>query len=153
MRPRRIPDLREGNVNLTPLIDVVLCLVIFFMIAAKIGVAGGADPSIRLPVAQLGADLSTQSNVLILNIAPGQNGPAVTALVDRSRRSPQPIPVTDPKTGHRVLEAVLNRLHQRNPSLRIIIRGDAAMPYADLQPVLDACSRAGITSVDFAARK
>jgi biopolymer transport protein ExbD len=150
MKRRRMPHLSEGAVNVTPLIDVVLCLVIFFMIAAKMGVAGGVDESIRLPVTELGQELATQSNVLILNVAAG---PEVTALVDRSQRSPRAIALVDPKTKTHPLEEILKRLHAKNPAMRIIIRGDARMTYADLRPVLEACSQAGVTSVDFGTKQ
>jgi biopolymer transport protein ExbD len=150
MKPRRIPNLSQDAINVTPLIDVVLCLVIFFMIAAKIGVASGVDDSIRLPVTELGRELSTQSNILILNVAPG---PKITALVDQSQRRPQPILLTDPKTNAHPLQEILKRLHQKNPTMRIIVRGDAQMPYADLEPLLQACANAGITSVNFGTRQ
>jgi biopolymer transport protein ExbD len=150
MKPRRMPHLSEGAVNVTPLIDVVLCLVIFFMIAAKIGVAGGVDESIRLPVTELGHELATHSNVLILNVAAG---PKVTALVDRSQRTPRTIALVDPKTKAHPLEEILKRLHAKNPAMQIIIRGDARMMYADFRPVLEACADAGISSVDFGTKE
>ena len=43
MKKRRMPDMKEGGVNVTPLIDIVMCLIIFFMLVAKIGVTSGAD--------------------------------------------------------------------------------------------------------------
>jgi len=44
-----MPDMKEGGVNVTPLIDIVMCLIIFFMLVAKIGVTRGVDAHINLP--------------------------------------------------------------------------------------------------------
>ena len=54
MKRHRMPDMKEGGVNVTPLIDIVMCLIIFFMLVAKIGVATGADASIEPPETILG---------------------------------------------------------------------------------------------------
>ena len=40
--------------NVVPLIDVVMCLIIFFMLVARIGVSSGEDASIKIPFAALG---------------------------------------------------------------------------------------------------
>ena len=39
----------SAEINVTPLIDVVMCLIIFFMLVAKIGVDTGADQRISIP--------------------------------------------------------------------------------------------------------
>ena len=44
--------------NVTPLIDVVMCLIIFFMLVAKIGVTSGAESEIDIPITQLGKDMN-----------------------------------------------------------------------------------------------
>jgi biopolymer transport protein ExbD len=53
MRQHRMPAIREGGVNVTPLIDIVMCLIIFFMLVAKIGVDTGADRNIDIPTSIL----------------------------------------------------------------------------------------------------
>ena len=44
MRRHPMPAMTEGGVNVTPLIDIVMCMIIFFMLVAKIGVDTGAEP-------------------------------------------------------------------------------------------------------------
>src|ERR1700759_5696837 len=100
MRIRRgMPEIKEGNVNVTPLIDVVMCLIIFYMLVAKIGVNTGADPSIQIPVTQMGNELKALGNTLILNVREVDEVPFVTALVDQSQRSPQEVKIVDPVTN------------------------------------------------------
>src|SRR3954453_14703361 len=82
MKIRRMPDIKEGGVNVTPLIDVVMCLIIFFMLVAKIGVDTGADQRISIPSSLQGTDIKDMGNTLTLNVQPGPiDQPMVTALV------------------------------------------------------------------------
>ena len=72
MRVRRgIQEIKEGNVNVTPLIDIVMCLIIFFMLVAKIGVTTGADSTIVPPETILGDKIEDIGNSLTLNVRGG----------------------------------------------------------------------------------
>src|SRR5215813_6805895 len=103
MRRRRMPDIKEGGVNVTPLIDVVMCLVIFFMLVAKIGVTTGAEP-MTLPASILGADIKDMGNTLTLNvhIGPGDQ-PVVKALV---KDHEEELKITDAYGRHPLAEAL-----------------------------------------------
>src|SRR4051795_10471283 len=68
MKKHRMPDMKEGGVNVTPLIDIVMCLIIFFMLVAKIGVTSGADPHIKPPSTLLGAKIEDMGNTFTLNV-------------------------------------------------------------------------------------
>src|SRR5215216_6101634 len=57
MKKHSMPDMKEGGVNVTPLIDVVMCLIIFFMLVAKIGVSSGIDNKIDAPTTYLGVKM------------------------------------------------------------------------------------------------
>src|SRR5262245_4512315 len=84
MRRRSMPPVREANVNVTPLIDIVMCMIVFFMLVAKIGVDTGADPQIDIPVTQLGADLKDigAGSSVVLNVREVGGQSFVTALVE-----------------------------------------------------------------------
>src|SRR6186997_2252403 len=84
MRAHRMPDIKEGGVNVTPLIDIVMCLIIFFMLVAKIGVSTGAEREIEIPLTQLGKDMKeigVESSV-VLNVREVGNQPFITAIVE-----------------------------------------------------------------------
>ena len=53
-----MPPIRHGGVNVTPLIDIVMCLIIFFMLVARIGVDTGGDRDVNVPPSFLGVDLT-----------------------------------------------------------------------------------------------
>src|SRR5436309_12812273 len=95
---RGMPEFKEGNVNVTPLIDVVMCLIIFFMLAAKIGVDTGADRRITIPASLQGLDIKDMGNTLTLNVEPGPgNTPLVTCLVGNVRQEVKPVDAGDTK--------------------------------------------------------
>jgi biopolymer transport protein ExbD len=149
-----MPDIREAGVNVTPLIDVVMVLIIFFMLIAKIGVSTGADPSITVPDSILGTDLKSLSNTLTLNVREGPaDEPMVTALVDGSSRQPQEIKLLDKLTNTRPLLKLLQTARKDNPEFKVIIRGDKEMSYRFLEPVLITCMEANVKNVAFDTSK
>jgi len=179
MRIRRMPDIKEGNVNVTPLIDIVMCLIIFFMLVAKIGVTTGAEQDIELPASTLGKEIKDigAGSSIVLNVREVAGQPFVTALVEADGSvsktgKPVELKIADPLTGRRPLTEVLRRLrfgrdgrpggsdeNADNEHLSVIIRGDkgvedreprrAGLTYGSLEPVLRACMEANVRNVDF----
>jgi len=156
MRRRHLPPSHGNHPNVTPLIDIVMCLIVFFMLVAKIGVNTGADASIVIPATRLGTELKDPGQALILNVSdpdPKNPGvaefPLVTALVDASGSKPEAIQLVDRATNIRPLLEVLKRIKQEKPDLKIIIRGDAEMGYKYLEPVLITCVEAKVKNVNF----
>jgi biopolymer transport protein ExbD len=170
MKRRGLPEIHASHPNVTPLIDVVMCLVIFFMLVAKIGVTTGADPTIEVPVSGLGKTmLESFSNTLVLNVREKKplDEPLITALVDGSAGAgqPQELRTLDPATGKNQLTEVLRRLrfgrdakaggsgvNKDNDAFSIIIRGDKEMGYQFLEPVLVACAEAQVKNIIYQTR-
>src|SRR3954469_2246214 len=67
MRKHQKTEMKEGGVNVTPLIDVVMCLIIFFMLVAKIGVSTGATP-MELPQTIMGMKMDQIGSTIFLNV-------------------------------------------------------------------------------------
>jgi biopolymer transport protein ExbD len=150
MKRRPLQPAHGNHPNVTPLIDIVMCLIIFFMLIAKIGVNTGDDPSISIPATILGKELEDRGQTLTLNVRPGVGDePMVTALVETSSAEPQEIKLVDTVTNTRPLLEILKKLKQGNPELKIIIRGDEEMAYKYLQPVLITCVEAKVKNVNF----
>src|SRR6187455_3217371 len=104
MKKHSMPEMKEGGVNVTPLIDIVMCLIIFFMLVAKIGIDTGADSKIAIPASILGTDIKDLGNTLTLNVQAGAaQQPLVTALVpdpaNRSVNTKQDLKLIDPASG------------------------------------------------------
>jgi biopolymer transport protein ExbD len=149
MKRHAMPDMKEGGVNVTPLIDIVMCLIIFFMLVAKIGVSTGADTKIQIPETILGAKIDDLGNTLTLNIQPGVGeDPFVTALVGGEVKE---LKLVENRGGkpESPLVNVLTELRNRNKDFKVVIRGDKDMSYKYLEPVLQACSQANCANVNF----
>ena len=84
MKKAGMPKSHDMHPNVTPLIDIVMCLIIFYMLVAKIGVSTGADTkNIQLPPSLMGIKLTDLGNTVTLNILPPLGGaelPRVTTL-------------------------------------------------------------------------
>jgi biopolymer transport protein ExbD len=161
-----MPEIREGGVNVTPLIDIVMCLIIFFMLVAKIGVDTGADQKIDIPTSILGSDIKDMGNTLVLNVINPPTGvpdpqPIVTALVKRPHQAMQTteLKLRDIYNGkpHDQLLETLKYYRQgdplsktpANPDFKVIIRGDKALTFRFLAPVLMDCNLAHVKSFAF----
>jgi biopolymer transport protein ExbD len=151
MKRHHMPDMKEGGVNVTPLIDIVMVLIVFFMLVAKIGVSRGEDEDIPLPSAILGKSLDSLSNTLTLNVHWNHNGdePILDALVDGQKRdlhlTKQYKGATDQELA-RVLSAFHNQFQDK---ANLILRADQDMPYRQLELVLLACAEAEIGNLSY----
>jgi len=154
MRRRQMPDMKEGVLNVTPLIDIVMVMIIFFMLVAKIGVTRGIDETIALPSALLGKSLDSLSNTLTLNVhKTNQDEPQVNALVDNEERQ---LHITRQYAAGKdeELERVLKAFRQQfKDKANVIIRADRDLPYRQLELVLLSVANAGIGNVSYETRQ
>jgi biopolymer transport protein ExbD len=166
MRKLGLPEVHSTHPNVTPLIDVVMCLIVFFMLVAKIGVSTGAERSIDIPVSSLGTELKDLGNTLTLNVREGlEREPFITALVNGSSAQPQELKIVD-SAGNKQLYHVLRKLRYGqdersggvganvdNDEFKVIIRGDKNVTYEIVEPVLLTCMQANVKNVNFQAAK
>ena len=170
MGKRHIPEAHTAHPNVTPLIDIVMCLIIFFMLVAKIGVNTGADEMPELPESIVGTDIKDMGNALVLNIyeRPGNDMPQVTALVKGpgGEQVKQELQLIDPATQRKQLLDTLRfyRYGQDgkqggdganidNPEFKGILRGSGDMAYKSIEPVLITCAEANVKNVNFNTKK
>ena len=153
MRKHRMPEMKEGCVNVTPLIDIVMCLIIFFMLVAKIGVTTGADSTIQPPETILGTKIEDIGNALTLNVrgGPRLEEPIVTALTEKGEHEPREIKIVEQRgtVQDRPLERVLTAFQRNNANAKVIILGEKDLQYHLLEQVLISCANAKITNVNF----
>ena len=160
---RRPLESHATHPNVVPLIDIIMCLIIFFMLVAKIGINTGEDDSIKIPFGALGKEIKSMDNTLLLNVRE-QNGQAeVSALVDSTTGKGRENLVLQGGGSGRHLIDVLRRLRfgddmkpggtrpqdKDNPDLKLIIRGDKDMTFGVLQQVLLAAAQAQVKSLNF----
>ncbi len=132
MRLESDDDDRDDGINLTPMIDVVFLLLIFFL-AATTFAREEVALDLRLPEAKSGQP-GTQGKQLVVNV-----------LAD-GRLSVEGRDVT--------MEALRQKLAAaaaRDRDQQVVVRGDQQAQFGLGLQVLDACRLAKITKVDFAA--
>lgn len=116
------------GINVTPLVDVVLVLLIIFMVTAKLIVSKSVP--LDLPKAASGSDIQT-----VFSIVLAADG---TTQIDSKS-----VPSDDAILG----QAKVAR--DKNPELRAIIKADAAVPHGRVIHVLDLLKQAQVAKIAF----
>jgi biopolymer transport protein ExbD len=130
MRRKRDRQEEESEVNLTPMLDVVFIMLIFFIVTASFVKEAGIDVS-RPPAAT--AERKERGNILVAITENDQ------IWIDRRQVDP------------RALRANIERLHAENPQGSVVIQADKGSKNGLLVQVMDAARLAGVTSVSLAA--
>ncbi len=130
MRRKRQMDTDESEVNLTPMLDVVFIMLIFFIVTASFVKEAGIDIT-RPPAAT--AERKERGNILVAITENDQ------IWVDRRQVDP------------RALRANIERLHAENPQGSVVIQADQNSKNGLLVQVMDAARLAGVNSVALAA--
>ena len=130
MIQRRTRDRDTSEVNLTPMLDVVFIMLIFFIVTASFVKEAGIDIS-RPPAAT--AERKERGNILIAITANDQ------IWIDRRHVDP------------RSVRANIERMHAENPQGSVVIQADEKSENGLLVRVMDAARLAGVKSVSLAA--
>ena len=131
----KLPSYRRTSsvsINMTPMIDVVFQLIVFFLVSSHLAKQEALLP-LPLPLAQTGQVADPRAHRAIINV-----------LAD-GRIQIHGRPVT--QAG---LKEVLGRLQQERGTVEVRVRADRNVPYRYVQPVLVACWQAGVEQVTFA---
>lgn len=121
------------HVNVTPLIDVVMVLIVFYLIVGQLVLDRRGD--VELPTAIAGEQDDPREGPIIVTVAG-----AGDVLVEG-----EPV---EPARAGRVVAGVL----AADPDRPVQVRGSRAMPFSAVEPVLDSLRDAGVRRVRFAAR-
>ena len=115
-----------ASIELTPLIDMVFLLLIFFLVATTFR-QEEREMQIALPFASSSAPISTMMRELIVNVD------VEGAIIVGGR------PIDEEGLGRLISEAVAV-----NPDQKVTVRGDRGTAYANIVRVLDICKAGGI---------
>jgi biopolymer transport protein ExbD len=134
LRPRRDDT---TDINLTPLIDVVFLLLIFFMVSTTF--KDDARIQVQLPEAQ--GEEAPQEEPSVLEVTIDQEG----FFYVNERQ------VVDRKVE--TLKMALAGAAGENRELPVIIKADAKTPHQAVMSVMDAASQLGLLRFSFAATR
>ena len=142
---RGLQPMHDDHVNVTPLIDVIMCLIIFFLVCGRLA-AQESNDKVVIPRAQRGQEMSEQRDRLVINVVP--NSP------DHPNPTVEPtIYVRGERWGMNELTMKLRKEKADAPDLKVILRADQAITYQWIAPILVACAQADIKSVNFSTKR
>jgi biopolymer transport protein ExbD len=122
------------KINVTPLIDVVMVLIVFYLIVGKLATDRAAR--VDLPRSSLGTP--QQDRGLVINLALTDTGEQVIS-VDGAAVA------LDQLTADIVLR--MPELAAGTQGQPVSLRADRRLTYGDIEPVVNACKAAGVTSL------
>ncbi len=130
MRGNRVRESPQSEVNMTPMLDVVFIMLIFFIVTSSFVKEAGID--VIRPPAQTAVP-KDKGNILIAITENGQ------VWIDRRQIDP------------RDLRTNIERLHGENPQGSIVVQADRKSQNHLLVAVLDAAKAAGVNEIAIAA--
>ena len=122
----------DSDINLTPMLDVVFIMLIFFIVTATFIKQPGAE--VRRPDAETDQQKPTVS-VLVAIDAAGN------------------IWIDKKKVDEVGVQAYIERLHTENPKGGLVIQADRDSTYGKLKAVLDAARGADLPEVAISTQK
>lgn len=124
-------DDQEATIDITPMMDVVFIMLIFFIVTATFVKQAGIE--VNQPQAST-AVVQEKANILI----------AITA--------DNKIWINRREVDFRALRPNIERLHAENPKGSVVIQADSDSTNEVLVQVMDASRRAGVYEIAIAAR-
>jgi biopolymer transport protein ExbD len=121
----------DNEINITPMLDVVFIMLIFFIVTASFVKEAGID------VNRPDADTAVRQERANILIAISDNN---EIWIDRRQVDP------------RALRANIERLHAENPEGSVVIQADKRAITETLIQVMDAARQAGVYNVSIAAQ-
>jgi biopolymer transport protein ExbD len=122
-------------INMTPMVDVILCLLVFFMAATRLYDWDESEFVVNVPEVTEAAPATAAPDDLVLTV------------IKRGTVS-----VGDSTYDLNQLVGLLSEARGRYINQGVVIRGDASLTYQDLADVLSACDEAGIRNVRLPVR-
>jgi biopolymer transport protein ExbD len=135
MNLRSRAPLHHPGIQLAPLVDVLLLLLIFFLMTWN-AARNENELDVKVPKATAAKEKSAPIGDVVVNVKSDGN-------VVVNRRTLTSAELTD----------LLKGLVQLNAEQAVVIRGDEAGAYKNIVEVLNVCSQAGVSNVAFATAK
>lgn len=123
------------GIQLAPLVDVLLLLLIFFLMTWN-AARNENELDVKLPSATAAKETTAPAGPVVVNVK--TDG---TVIVNRRT------------LGAPELAELLQNLVQLDPQQAVVIRGDETGAYKNVVDVLNICSQAGVSNVAFATAK
>jgi len=122
-------------INMTPMVDVILCLLVFFMAATRLYDWDENEFVVNVPQVLEAAPITAAPDDLVLTVV-----------------KPREVAVAESTYDLNGLVTLLREAKARYVNQGVVIRADASLVYQDLADVLSVCDEAGIRNVRLPVR-
>ena len=139
------PDEPEANVDMTPMIDCVFQLLIFFMVCATMSKVD-QTPEVVLPIAPKAAIPENPVGRGVVNIVP-----LGTPVGDGATSEDKPFIIYGQLTDEPGLVKAISERLKTEPHLRIYMRVDKNAEFKTVKCAIRACANAGVFDIIFGA--
>ena len=123
-----------AEINVVPLVDVMLVLLIIFMVTAPL-IQRGID--VNLPVARRATEVA---------------GERVEITIPDSFRQARSVFIGKEQVRSQVFQERVRQLMENRSDKQVFLRGDAGVQYQDLMDVIDMLKAAGVEKIGMVAR-
>lgn len=123
------------QINLTPMLDIVFNLIIFFMVGTRFSELEERNVDVKVPEVKTTAQLSEIPKRRAINV---RKDGQIT--LDAK-------PVTLPE-----LTTELAQSRRQRPDMSVVVRGDAEGRFQNVASVLTACREAGVSDMGISVR-
>lgn len=128
----------QPGLNLTPMLDVVFLLIIFFMVGSKVSELNEEERRLDISVPEVG-------QAAAMTDPPTRR----TIHIDREGR----IEIDQTAVSIPELQRILTKAKGEYPKLGVVIRGDGESNLQTVASVYSACMEAGVTDIGLAVRE
>jgi len=133
-----------ADINVTPLVDVVLVLLIIFMVITHL-LGSGVD--VPLPPAQTGTEVRDGGQHLVVSIKAPEQRKIVVPDGMVAPRIPPEIYVDTSRSEPDALIADINDAYQENPERSLLVKGDKNLTWQDVREVMDIIHTGGMSTM------
>lgn len=126
----------DAKADLSPMIDLVFLLLIFFIVTAQI-VQYKKDPAVQMPKAKAATIADNIKDRLVINIYKEgtiKDEDGKTLSLDQFRQ-------------------VVVNAKSKEPKTKLLLRADARVPYGEIKKVSQAAAKGGIPNIIFATKE
>lgn len=132
MRAPQLLASGTASINMTPMIDVVFLLIIFFLVSSHLAKQENSL-KLDLPEAVSALDEESAREIMVVNVLP--DGSWKLAGVELNEDA--------------LLAAMKRRVREVGGDLNLKIRTDRSVKYRRLEPILEAATEAGVGNIGF----
>ncbi len=129
----------DHQVNVTPMIDVIMCLIIFYLIVGKL--SADQQVNVRLPQAYSGSEPSDE-RTLIISVLPAEGGAGAPDATQGVRMLALGRAIHPDE-----LPALIRSRKLDDAETWVQVRADRSLGFGQIMPIVRACKDAGVSNL------